>query len=558
MAAILTDLFDRTTASSQEPVKFIDANTVLEETAWAEIYKGAVQRAAGLQQKGIESGDRVAILALTSRETVETIFAVLLAGAAIVILPLPFRLSSKEAFVENTRARLTTSQAKLLLLDDFFAAQYKPVETDAPHDLLSNLKEKADDFTPVTILSSDLAILQFTSGSTAAPRAVRLQHGAVVANMFGISSALALRPSDRLVTWLPLYHDMGLIGTLFSAAAIGAATVATSPQSFIGRPAMWMEAVHTHKATVTVGPNFSYGLATRGLRRAKDLDLSSLRLAICGAEPIDADNIAAWVEAARPFGLDPTIPLCVYGLAENTVGATVPKLGQGLRFDTVDRHTLETKNVAIPTTPDTDPRATKKIVGLGQPIRGVALRIVDVEDGHDLEERQVGEVLVAGQSLMQGYDRAPEKTAAVVRNGWAHTGDLGYILDGELFLCGRKKDMIIIGGRNIWPEDIEAAIQSTEGIRKGNVIAFGKERDKGREALVVVAESKLSGEEAKACAAAAAEKIREQVGLAPRHLILIKPSELPKTSSGKSQRSLCREMYNEKKFEIVGEAGHLF
>lgn len=567
MTTKLIETFTSVTASSPAPVAFLDADSVLEECSWAELIDGALARAAALQARGIGRGDRIGLLGFTSREFAETIFATILAGAVVVVMPLPMRLTSQEAFLAGTRLRLSTAQAKLLVLDGFFASLYSAAPGDPDSVTMQELTDgDAAAFDPPPLEAEDLAILQFTSGSTADPRAVRLSHRAVYNNLFATGSGATFGPrfggrdTDHMVSWLPLYHDMGLISGVLLPAIAGIAASLATPQTFLGRPQMWMEMMHARRGSFTAAPNFAYALAAKAFRRSKDLDLSCVRLALCGAEPIAADALRRWTDAGAAFGLRDDVVFCCYGMAETVVGVTFAVPGSGLRVDRVDRAALESGGRAIPVADDesdvadTEVDTVKEVVCLGPPLRGTALRIVDT-DGNDLPERGIGEVLVATTSMMQGYDGRPDATAEVLADGWLRTGDLGYLVGGELYLCGRRKELIIVGGRNIWPQDVEAAAHGADGVRPGNAIAFGITRDDGSEAIVLVAETRLQGDEATTTARAAAEVVKDVVGLAPRHVVLIAPGCLPKTSSGKLQRGLCRSMYGAGEFETVAEHG---
>lgn len=568
MTTPLIETFQTVTASSSAPVAFLDAEKVLEECSWAELFEGAVARAAALQARGVERGDRIGMLGFTSREFIETIFATILAGAVVVVMPLPMRLTSEEAFLTATRLRLSTAKAKLLVLDGFFTSLYTAAPGDPDSVTMQELATgDAATFSPPAAEAEDLAILQFTSGSTADPRAVRLSHRSVHNNLFAAGSGATFGPrfggldTDHMVSWLPLYHDMGLISGVLLPAIAGIPASLASPQTFLGRPQMWMEMMHARRGSFTAAPNFAYALAAKAFRRSRDLDLSCVRLALCGAEPIAADAIRRWTTTGAQFGLRDDVVFCCYGMAETVVGVTFAVPGGGLTVDRVDRAALEAGEWAIPV-PTRDDGSDdagdvdhiKEVVCLGPPLRGTALRIVDTE-GNDLPERGIGEVLVASTSMMQGYDGRPDATAEVLDDGWLRTGDLGYLVAGELYLCGRRKELIIVGGRNIWPQDVEAAAHGAEGIRPGNAIAFGITRDDGSEAIVLVAETRLQGDDAAATARAAADVVKDAVGLAPRHVVLIAPGQLPKTSSGKLQRGLCRTMYGAGQFSPVADHG---
>jgi fatty-acyl-CoA synthase len=385
-----------------------------------------------------------------------------------------------------------------------------------------------------------LAILQFTSGSTSDPKGVALPHRAVASNLDAIAIAAELDPDhDVLVSWLPLYHDMGLVGLLTLPMTTGTDLVLGAPQDFMASPLRWMQWISDYGGTATAGPNFSWVLATRALQRASGLDLSSLRIALNGAEPVDPDTVEAFIAAAGQHGMRPGAVFPAFGMAEVAIAGTFPPPLAGLRTDSVDLRVLESESYAAPLDP-TEPGA-RRLAKLGKPVPGLEVRIVDPTSGHELDEREVGELEIRGTSVCNGYYNDLSATEALFHDGWLRTGDLAYLVDGELVMCGRIKDVIIVGGRNVFPEDIERAVGGVDGVRAGNVIAFGVEGRNHREAIVVVAETKLA--DTKELHATINEHVRAVVGVPAKEIVLVPPGTLPKTSSGKLQRSLCRELY---------------
>jgi fatty-acyl-CoA synthase len=341
---------------------------------------------------------------------------------------------------------------------------------------------------------------------------------------------------------------MGLVGFLALPMTMGVDLVQAAPQDFLGHPGNWMQWISDHRGTATAGPNFSWVLATRALKRMRDLDLSSLTLALSGAEPVDPDAVEAFVAEAARFGFSGGGVFPAFGMAEVAIGGTFPPRGRGLVTDTVDRIVLETERVAKPVEiedPDDLAVRIRRLPLLGTPVPGLEMRVVDPETFEELPERHVGELLLRGTSVTPGYYKRSDATAAMFREGWLCTGDLAYVLDGELVLCGRIKDVIIVGGRNVFPEDIERAVGALDGVRAGNVIAFGMEGYKGKESVVVVAEVRVG--DTSWDHAAIRDRIHhrtlEVCGLPPRDVMLVTPGSLPKTSSGKLQRSKCREEY---------------
>jgi fatty-acyl-CoA synthase len=525
--------------------------------SWGELHEQAKAYAAALQAHGVRPGDHVALLSPTTRSLVTAIQATWLTGATIVVLPLPMRLSSIDEFVAQTRQRIRHADARLLVADPELAAFVAPEPGDPPTLGIADL---ADGDAAAWVRPADdpqrLAILQFTSGSTSDPKGVMLPDRVLCANLDAVTEAAALDPDDDvLVSWLPLYHDMGLVGLLTLPMSTGTALVLGAPQDFTARPARWMEWMSTYGGTATAGPNFSWVLATRALGRSDPLDLSRLRVALNGAEPIDPDQVEAFVAAGRRHGLRPEAVFPAFGMAEVAIGGTFPAPMSGMATDCVDRRVLETERYAAPVDPGAE--GSRRLPLLGRPVPGLEIRIVDPETGAPLREREVGELEIRGTSVTPGYYKRPDANAELFHEGWLRTGDLAYLLDGQLVMCGRIKDVIIVGGRNLFPEDVERSVGHLEGVRAGNVIAFGVEGDRGRESLAVVAESKATDDDLAALRRLVHERVLDVVGVPPKDIVLVAPGTLPKTSSGKLQRSLCKRYYLDGRLELVAATRHM-
>jgi fatty-acyl-CoA synthase len=525
-----------------------------DEVTWAALHADARGIAAALRARGVGPGVHVGLLGPSSRALVTTIQAVFLAGGTVVALPLPMRLGSIEEFVAQTRGRIAHADAALVVVDRDLAPFLDPPPDDAAVVLLDELAtEGTRAGAGAWVCPPDdperLAILQFTSGSTAAPKGVMLPDRCVGANIDAIVAGAQLTHADRAVSWLPLYHDMGLIGLLLAPMLQGFELVLGAPQDFLARPACWLEWISEYRGTITAGPNFSYALAARALRRAGELDLSSWRLALNGAETVDPGAVEAFCTAAAPFGFDARAAYPVFGMAEATLAVTFPAVGEGMTVDAVDRHALEHERRATPPAPDAAPDSVRRLAKLGRPLEGFELRIVDPATGAVRGEREVGELELRSPSVTPGYYRNDEATAATFDDGWLRTGDLAYLVDGELVVCGRQKDVIIVGGRNVFPEDVERAAASVDGVRAGNVIAFGSDRKRGRESIVVVAETKTDS--VHEVHDSVVSRVCDAVGVPPVEVVLVRPGSLPKTSSGKLQRSLCRDRYHEDQLEPV-------
>ncbi|MBV1892809.1 MAG: AMP-binding protein [Ilumatobacteraceae bacterium] len=532
------------------------------KVSWRQIHDEARAVGAALQARGLVPGDHVAVLGPTSRELMTIVRGCWMAGLASMVLPLPMRMGSLDAFIESTRSRIRHGDAKLVLIDDMLADLYTAVEGDPPIDSMRSVMPGSPNVPSGEALEipphdpERLVILQYTSGSTSEPKGVLIPDRVLSANIDACCEAADLAPGDTMVSWLPLYHDMGLIGFLVLPMTKGVDLVQGAPQDFLAHPGNWMQWLSDYGGTATAGPNFSWVLATRALKRMKDLDLSRLTLALSGAEPIEPKAVDAFVSEASRFGFAAGGVFPAFGMAEVAIGGSFPPRGRGMITDTVDRIVLETQGVAKPITisdPDELGVTARQLPLLGKALPGLEMKIVNRNTYEELPERHVGELLLRGTSVTPGYYKRADATAALFRDGWMCTGDLAYLLDGELVVCGRIKDIIIVGGRNIFPEDIEAAIGPLDGVRAGNVIAFGMEGYKGKESVVVVAEVRVSD------SSGGLIEIRDRIhhralevsGVPPRDVMLVTPGTLPKTSSGKLQRAKCRQEYLTEDLAIV-------
>lgn len=555
-------------ADSGTGVRFVGASVMGDDgpalVSWREIHDDARAVAAALQARGLVPGDHVAILGPTSRNLMTIIRGCWLAGIASMVLPLPMRMGSLEVFIESTRARIRHGEAKLVLIDDLLADFYQAAEDDPPILPMASMMPGA-----ANVPSGDrleipphdperLVILQYTSGSTSEPKGVMIPDRVLSANIDACCEAAELGEGETMVSWLPLYHDMGLVGFLALPMTKGVDLVQAAPQDFLAHPGNWMQWLSDYGGTATAGPNFSWVLATRALKRMKDLDLSKLTLALSGAEPVDPKAVDAFVAEASRFGFRAGSVFPAFGMAEVAIGGSFPPRGRGLLTDTVDRIVLETQRVAKPVEiqdPDELGITARQLPLLGKAVPGLEMKVVDPETYEPVPERHVGELLLRGTSVTPGYYKRPDATAALFRDGWLCTGDLAYLLDGELVLCGRIKDVIIVGGRNVFPEDIERAVGPLDGVRAGNVIAFGMEGYKGKESVVVVAEVRVS--DTSGDFGAIRDRIHhrtlEVCGLPPRDVMLVSPGTLPKTSSGKLQRAKCRDEYLNEELALVAE-----
>ena len=537
---------------STRVVTFLSGGKV-EQVSFAQLHAEARVVASALQARGIAPGDHVALLGPTSRRLVTAIQGCWLAGAASMVMPLPMRMGSLDEFLTQTRGRLIHGDVKALIMDDDFSAFYTAGSGDPPVVGLSSLFGGPDRLATVEPDPERLVILQYTSGSTSEPKGVMIPDRVLGSNLDALVAGAQVVPGvDVIVSWLPLYHDMGLVGILATALTTGSDLVLAAPQDFLAHPGSWMKWISDFRGSLTAGPNFSWVLSTRALKRMHGLDLSSMRFMLSGAEPIDPDAVEAFVREASRFGFQPGAVFPAFGMAEVAIAGTFPEPGRGMVCDIVDRSRLERDRVAAPVGEDPDGVTSRRLARLGKCVQGLEMRIVEPTTGAALPERQVGELELRGTSVTPGYYKRPDATEALFRDGWLRTGDLGYLVEGELVMCGRIKDVIIVGGRNIFPEDIERAIGELPGVRAGNVIAFGVEGYKGRESVVVAAEVKADSAELDAVRHSIHERVTEVAGLPARDILLVRPGTLPKTSSGKLQRSLCRQRYLDELLELVG------
>jgi 1-acyl-sn-glycerol-3-phosphate acyltransferase len=388
------------------------------------------------------------------------------------------------------------------------------------------------------------AFIQYTSGSTGDPKGVVLSHANLLANIRAIGQAMEANSTDIFVSWLPLYHDMGLIGAWLGCLYFAAQLYVMSPLSFLTRPESWLWAIHRHRATLSAAPNFAFEFCLNKIddRSLQGLDLSSLRMVANGAEPVSVPTLRRFIERFSHYGFRPGAMAPVYGLAENSVGLAFPPVGRAPAIDRVDRDALSTRGIAAPARPDD--ANPLEIASCGLPLPGNEIRIVD-ELGYEVGERREGRLEFRGPSATSGYFRNEAKTRELFHGGWLDSGDRAYMAGGEVYITGRIKDIIIRAGRHIYPQEIEEAIAEIPGIRKGCVAVFGTaDRASGTERVVILAETRESDPAARAALQERAQEVAASVaGTPPDEIVLAPPRTVPKTSSGKIRRSAAKELY---------------
>lgn len=504
---------------------------------WPEVHEQARRMAGGLAD--LPRGSVVGVLAGEPAAIAPATQAVWLHGGSVTMLHQPTARTDLAEWAEDTVAVLRMIGAELVLLGAPFDA-LAPVlaERGAAFRTLDSLDGDPVRPDPGVAGEDDTALLQLTSGSTAEPKAVRITHRNLHANLTGMIAAAELRPErDVMVSWLPLFHDMGMVGFLTIPMATGLELVSVTPVDFLRRPLLWAELISRHGGTVTAAPNFAYAVLARQLARAEGpLDLSSLRMALNGAEPIDPDAVEAFVAGGARFGLRRESVLAAYGMAETALGVSFAPLDTGLQVDHVDADALESHRRARPAAHGPERRFPR----LGPPLPGIEVRVVG-DDGAVLGEREVGVFQLRGESVTPGYLTVDGPVAAQDAEGWLDTGDEGYLAGGQLVVCGRRKDVIIMGGRNIYPTDIERAAATAADVRAGNTVAvrLGAGEGRARESFLVAVESRRAGDpEAEAAIRKdVTGRVVSSVGVRPAEVVVLGPGTLPKTPSGKLRRA---------------------
>ncbi len=534
LATIPDLLRDRAAHAPADPGLFHYAGGEWAGWTWEHCRDRASGAAAGLRAAGVGPGDHVMLLIAEVDVAITTLFGLWAAGAVPIFVGLPYRLDDVASFVAELRRTAAGLEARTLVVSDAFAALAGDDSTPPRVLAAGGLHVESSGGHWDEVEPDAPALIQLTSGSTGHPRGVVLSHRAVLANLAAISAALPAGEDAREVTWLPLHHDMGLVGGLLYPLFNGFPVNVLSPLDFRTDPFVWLQAMSDVKATCTPAPPSAYAIATRLARRAAEaqLDLGALRCAMVGAEPIAPQLLRDFAMAFEPCGFRPEAFFPVYGLAEATVAVTFPKPLAETHVDRVDRTILERDGRAVPT--ENGPDALE-LVGVGRPLPGTELRIV--RDGEQVGERQEGELFVRAPSLMDGYFGDPEATAdAIDAGGWLRTGDLGYEAGGSLFVTGRVKDLIIKAGHNLMPAPIEEIAGGVDGIRAGCVVAVGvSSQARGTELVYVVAETKAAEDEHPQLSRSVREALRLR-GIAVDRVVLVAPGAIPRTTSGKVRR----------------------
>jgi 1-acyl-sn-glycerol-3-phosphate acyltransferase len=527
--------------------------------SYAELDRGARTIARGLLEKGLAPGDRVAIMLPTEAAFFESFYGVIYAGGVPVPIYPPFRRSQIEDHLRRQAGILRNAGASMLII----GAEIRNVgmllfglTSDLRHvETVATLGASGALEVLQPARAETVALIQYTSGSTGDPKGVVLTHANLLANIRAMGEAMEANSADVFVSWLPLYHDMGLIGAWLGTLYYGAPTVIMPPLAFLADPGRWLRAMARHRATLSAAPNFAFELCCKNVRDEdmEGFDLSSLRMVVNGAEPVSPATIARFTERFAKSGFPPSALAPVYGLAENSVGLAFPPVGRAPVIDRVERLALSRDGKAVPARPEDT--SALEFVACGRPIPRHEIRIVD-DASIEVPDRTEGRLQFKGPSATKGYFRNPKKTSALFDGEWLESDDRAYIANGDVFITGRIKDIIIKAGRNIYPHELEEVVGGVEGVRKGCVAAFPTMDERsGTERLIVLAETRLTDPSAIAdMKRRIVEEATALLELPPDEVLAVPPRTVPKTSSGKIRRSAARALYERGALAAKGRA----
>jgi fatty-acyl-CoA synthase len=507
---------------------------------WLEVYQRARQVAGGLAAAGVGHGDVVGVLAGQPVEIAPTAQGLWMRGASLTMLHQPTPRTDLQSWANDTTTVVDMIEAKVVIVSDPFTAA-APVLTERGIEVLTVEQLLAfDPIDPIATGEDDLALMQLTSGSTGSPKAVHITHRNIYSNAEAMFISAKMDPSgnDVMLSWLPCFHDMGMVGFLTVPMYFGVELVKVTPMDFLRDTLLWAKLIDKYGGTMTAAPNFAYALFAKRLRNQAtpgQFDLSTLRFALSGAEPVDPADVEDLIEAGRPFGLRPEAIMPAYGMAETTLAVSFSELGDGLVVDEVDADLLAALRRAVPATKGN----TKRLASLGPLLQGLEARIVD-EDGNVLPTRGVGVIELRGEPVTPGYTTMGGFIPAQDEHGWYDTGDLGYLMDnGHIVVCGRVKDVIIMAGRNIYPTDIERAAGRVEGVRPGCAVAVRLDAGHSRETFAVAVESNAFEDPVavRRIEHQVAHEVVSEVDVRPRNVVVLGPGTIPKTPSGKLRRA---------------------
>ncbi|MDJ0765586.1 MAG: AMP-binding protein [Myxococcota bacterium] len=526
-------------ARSDKGVRFIDTSQEGVWLSYADLFDRSNRAATALAAAGVCPGDRVALILRTSPTFYDAFFGALGLGAVPVPMYPPFQLGVLEAWRERTADLLRRAKCSVVVVHNLYLSLVEAMDLDARVVSLDVLPSQA--VAPRQADADDVALIQFSSGTTDAPKGVRLTHRQILANVDAIRSLIISALPEHHHThvgasWLPLYHDMGLIGCVFTSLVHAAELILIPPEVFMAHPHTWLSAISTYRVTVSPAPNFAFGYCASRIsdEDLAQLDLSCWKLILNGAEAVTQSVCERFFDRMRSTGLDATALTPVYGLAEAGLIVTASPVARSPRFECFSRRALTDAGLAEPA-PDTDGLI---LASVGPPVGGLQVSIRGPE-GSPLPERSLGAIHICGPSLMLGYEGEPE-----ISKDWLDTGDLGFLYDGELFIYGRKKDVLVIRGRNYAPEPFEQAALGIPGARYRSAAFSIPDPETGTECAVIVVErSKMRTHSDDDIAKAVTRSVRERTGLGPRDVAVWDPGTLPRTSNGKIRRGKTRALY---------------
>jgi fatty-acyl-CoA synthase len=540
-------------ASGVEGYVFADRGVEIRRP-YADLYQKAVRMANALGSLGLARSDVVALVISDPERFLTSLFGASMAGLTPALLHPPGPTVDLASYLTLTAGVVRTARAKVVLTTDRLIEAIEALKSTCPEPLTVVSCDRLD--APPAPVSGprsldDVAFVQFTSGSTSVPKGIVITHRSLAANIEAVNGAtkLATSASDSAVSWLPLYHDMGLVGMALGAMYSRRPAVLLNPEAFVRRPADWLHAISKHRGTVSFAPNFAYDLCVRRVKERDlvGLDLSSWRVAGCGGEPIRAPTLEAFARKFEPFGFRESSFVPSYGLAEHVVAATLSPPGRRLRVERLSAQHVAARRIVASPVSGADHIS---VVGCGTALAGHRVRIVD-DQGRELPELSIGEITLAGPSLMKEYQGEERLTAATIREGWLHTGDLGYLSGGELFVCGRIKDVLVLNGRKYHPQDLEWAVDDVAGVRRGRVAAFATTRPGEPDRAVIVVEASGSAD-AEDLEREIRRRIAAVCGLSVDEVAIVSSGAIARTTSGKIQRAATRARYERGEFTTNG------
>ncbi|MFE3442531.1 long-chain-fatty-acid--CoA ligase [Nocardia sp. NPDC059180] len=507
--------------------------------SWDQVRSVARRVAGGLAEAGVVPGDSVAILAGTPGDVAVTVQAIWMRGGAFTMLHQPTPRTNLETWVADTRAVIEMLNARVVVVGAPFTEAVQGLDIGVPFVSIDELAARSEELPHVPTDEEDIAILQLTSGTTGVPKAVAISYANMHQNQVAMTAAAGVESGDVIVSWLPLYHDMGMIGMLMTPMFAQATSVIITPLGFLKNPLSWAELITRFGGTLTAAPNFAYSLLARRLRRAEDgaYDLSSMRVAVNGAEAVDESTLVEFVGETARFGFRPEALMPSYGMAETTLAVSFTAAAERYTVDVIDAERVEADGVVQ----REDVTRSRTMMRLGVPVPGIELKVVD-DNGETLPADHVGNILVRGEAVTKRYLGPDGYVSANDADGWLSTGDLGYVVaaTGEVVVSGRKKDVIIVAGRNISPTVVERAAGVVPGVRPGSIAAVAvRLSHMAREGIAVIVESDVAADadESERIRKEVARAVYDDVGIAPAVVTVVHKGALPKTPSGKLRRA---------------------